>query len=214
MPARTKSLNSKGSNKNMHGAEQEQNEMHIKHRKSNEKLEDKLDTDTSIQDSKPVPNYKQLPITNFVKTIVKVKDKNHAIKKGKSTRKLVMNSCQCETIHHGNGKLSKMIKEIGEELKKQSKRRLNWENQFLNHHSEMISMCSEISSIICCTICYETPSSSSGMLNLMHCPHNHPVCADCLNRMTEGQKKCPICREKIIGRANSLEKIAVVLGRR
>ena len=131
-----------------------------------------------------------------------------------AVQKLVMNSCQCETIHHGNGKLSKMIKEIGEELKKQSKRRLNWENQFLNHHSEMISMCSEISSIVCCTICYETPSSSSGMLNLMHCPHNHPVCADCLNRMTEGQKKCPICREKIIGRANSLEKIAVVLGRR
>ena len=43
MPARTKSLNSKGSNKNMHGAEQEQNEVHIKHRKSNENLEDKLD---------------------------------------------------------------------------------------------------------------------------------------------------------------------------
>ena len=40
MPARTKSLNSKGSNKNMHGAEQEQNEMHIKNRKSNENLED------------------------------------------------------------------------------------------------------------------------------------------------------------------------------
>ena len=214
MPARTKSLNFKRNNKNLQKAEQDQNKTHIKHKRSNKKLEDKLDTNTSIQASKPVPNYKQLPITNFVKALVKVKGNSHAIKKGKSTRELVVNCCQCETIYHGYGKLSKMISEIGKEMKEQSKKRANWEYQFLNHHSEMISMCSEISSIVCCTICYETPSSSSGMLNLMHCPHNHPVCADCLNRMTEGQKKCPICREKIIGRANSLEKIAVVLGRR
>lgn len=75
----------------------------------------------------------------------------------------------------------------------------------MHRHSEMFS-------ILKCTICKEVSKGPSGLHKIMHCPQNHPVCAECLNRIT-GQKRCPVCREDIIGRANTLEKVAELLNK-
>ena len=237
MPAGEKNSNPRRNNRCTHIAKQGQIKKYIKYKRSNKALTNMLHLNTTIcQDTKHSPTYKQLPITKFMKAKVKVKEIKYAINRKKNIMKLDLNTYQNGMTNRGikkgrskvnstlsnlvnigiqcHLKLSKMIRNIGEELGNQSERRLNWENQILQHHSKILSMYSEIFSIIRCTICCETSTSSSGMLKLMHCSRNHPVCAECLNSMADDQKKCPLCREKIIGRANSLEKIAAILGRR
>ena len=103
----------------------------------------------------------------------------------------------------------------GEEFIRNVKTRLsNEQNIFSRHHSEMFS-------ILECTICMEVSKDPSGVYKIMHCPRNHPVCGECLNKMTgpeclnklTGQKKCPICKKDIIGRAYTLERLAELLNK-
>ena len=69
----------------------------------------------------------------------------------------------------------------------------------------------EIMKLLECRVCF---NQMAPPIYIWQCPQGHPVCGTCYHKIPSLQdrnvKPCPTCRQDIVGRANTLEKIAMV----
>ena len=70
----------------------------------------------------------------------------------------------------------------------------------------------EAIALLNCPVCFSDMKAPS---TIWQCTQGHPVCGNCRIRISptvgRNQLTCPTCRQDIVGRANTLEKLALLL---
>ena len=101
--------------------------------------------------------------------------------------------------------MAKRLRE-GDDFIKNIKPRSKSENNLERENQKI-----EIMRLLECRVCF---NEMVPPIYIWQCPQGHPVCGTCHHKIPSLQdrnvKPCPTCRQEIVGRANTLEKIAMV----
>ena len=101
--------------------------------------------------------------------------------------------------------MAKRLRE-GDDFIKNIKPRSKSENNLERENQKI-----EIMRLLECRVCF---NEMVPPIYIWQCPQGHPVCGTCHHKIPSLQdrnvKPCPTCRQDIVGRANTLEKIAMV----
>ena len=101
--------------------------------------------------------------------------------------------------------MAKRLRE-GDDFIKNIKPRSKSENNLERENQKI-----EIMRLLECRVCF---NEMIPPIYIWQCPQGHPVCGTCHHKIPSlhdrNVKPCPTCRQEIVGRANTLEKIAMV----
>ena len=101
--------------------------------------------------------------------------------------------------------MAKRLRE-GDDFIKNIKPRSKSENNLERENQKI-----EIMRLLECRVCF---NEMIPPIHIWQCPQGHPVCGTCHHKIPSlndrNVKPCPTCRQEIVGRANTLEKIAMV----
>ena len=101
--------------------------------------------------------------------------------------------------------MAKRLRE-GDDFIKNIKPRSKSENNLERENQKI-----EIMRLLECRVCF---NEMVPPIYIWQCPQGHPVCGTCHHKIPSlhdrNVKPCPTCRQDIVGRANTLEKIAMV----
>ena len=125
-----------------------------------------------------------------------------------------------QTMNEGlklfEGKMRGQLQEFEEEQRKEKQGVIEAMNKGLKQAGDIINPSNphgitsqkvehaNIMDILVCPICYNEMRPPN---YIYQCSEGHPVCDKCVSRLMK-PIKCPLCRKRIIGRTNTLEKIA------
>lgn len=125
-------------------------------------------------------------------------------KKQKEDKKLFIEGRKRQVLRQQQD-MAKRLRE-GDDFIKNIKPKNKSENR-LERENEKI----EIMRLLECRVCF---NEMAPPIYIWQCPQGHPVCGTCYHKLPSLQdrnmKPCPTCRQDIVGRANTLEKIATV----
>ena len=101
--------------------------------------------------------------------------------------------------------MAKRLRE-GDDFIKNIKPRSKSENNLERENQKI-----EIMRLLECRVCF---NEMIPPIHIWQCPQGHPVCGTCHHKIPSlndrNAKPCPTCRQELVGRANTLEKIAMV----
>ena len=101
--------------------------------------------------------------------------------------------------------MAKRLRE-GDDFIKNIKPRSKSENNLERENQKI-----EIMRLLECRVCF---NEMIPPIYIWQCPQGHPVCGTCHHKIPSlhdrNVKPCPTCRQELVGRANTLEKIAMV----
>ena len=101
--------------------------------------------------------------------------------------------------------MAKRLRE-GDDFIKNIKPRSKSENNLERENQKI-----EVMRLLECRVCF---NEMIPPIYIWQCPQGHPVCGTCHHKIPSlhdrNVKPCPTCRQEIVGRANTLEKIAMV----